>query len=147
MGTQSRQQGLGKVGDTRHPLPWATKGLCEPAPLIYLHQQVFNADEWQSALNGLTQLLELGGQLQGIAAFQVQTALPNSGKGIAREPTGSPVGHLIECLLEPRHKILGCCGQLQVGVGRLTFLRPPGRIIDQIRKGDVPPTRGEEDVT
>jgi hypothetical protein len=144
---QGCPQGLGKVWNTRQSLSSATKGLGETTPAIDLPQEVFTADERKRARNGLPQLCEPWGQLQGVAPVQRQAPPLNRDKGMAREPAGGSLGGLVECVRESRPTSLRHLGQLQVRVGQFPFLCPSGRVIEQIRKGAMTTTRREEDVT
>jgi hypothetical protein len=117
MGDQSGQQGGEEMRHTGCLIVWTAKRVGETTPGINLHQEIFNADERQRALNSAAQLRDPGWEFEGIVAFQVQTVVADGRKRMARQAVCRPLGHRSERTLETCDKVVGLLGELEFGIG------------------------------
>ena len=84
--------------------------------------------------------------VQGIPPFQVQAVVANRDEIISRQAARGLLGRRIECLLEPRDKVIRLLGQSEFGVGEIALVLPAGRIINQVGKRHMPSTLRQIDV-
>ena len=73
--------------------------------------------------------------------------MANRDEIISRQAARGLLGRRIECLLEPRDKVIRLLGQSEFGVGEIALVLPAGRIINQVGKRHMPSTLRQIDVT
>ena len=72
--------------------------------------------------------------------------MSNRDKIIARQAALCPLGRLIECVLEPRDKVIRLLGEIEFGVGEVALLWPAAGILNQVGKRHMTTTLRQVDV-
>jgi hypothetical protein len=146
MGNQRGQECREEVGHAWGALAGMTEDLRKVTPPIDLGSQVFDTPPWQGTFECPAELDEPRGHLQGFALFELDAVPAERDRRIGGQALRGLRRYRVKCALEPRPKVVGSLGELEFGIGLRAFSLPTRGLIDQVGKGDVAATGGEEDI-